>query len=778
MTMTPLETAIKASQLGISTWPPKQDKSKKPDGSWKRGQEHVATEDEIRAQYARGRTGVGFVCGSISGNLECLDFDDRATWDEYQTSAKRAGLDALLNRVAAGYLEHSPNGAHLLYRCDEIAGNTKLAQRRLSGNERKSLIETRGEGGYVIVAPSHGSINKNGNYVLISGGLDSIVTLTPNERKALHDLARIFDECLAVVDHRPAQATAHDGTRPGDDYAAKVTWADILEPHGWLALETRNGVTMWRRPGKNIGEGSATTNHGGSDLLYVFSTSTCFEPNRGINKFSAYATLNHGGDFAAAASALALEGYGVEAPIMTEAEISEFIARSKAAIAARELQAATEVEAKPPAVAELLSVPGVLGEFMRWVDSRSPKPQPILALGAGLAACGMILGQRVESWTGLRSNLYVIGVGESGCGKDSARKAIVRWFADAGLGDSLGDKATSGAAFEAAVARNPRRLFLVDEFGHYLERMNDPNAPTHVKDMAETLLNLYTSSSSTFYRRERAENRDKNKKGGENLADSVEQPCLCIYGTTTPRRFLGALTSGQLVDGLAGRLLFVESTDPDPDIRDVYEGTEPAPVLLTWAKEWASIPKNPHATGNLEKRGIGVDHCRPVRIVANGAAIETLADFSASIRRRCAEARAEGGTPELWARTREQAIKLAMIRACGTMTTEITEATMEWGCSLAWVLAENLAGRAAVGVSESKSDEHSKTVVEIIRAAGTDGASKADITRATRKLSPRERDDALRWAVEAEVVVEVMNANTGGRPSRTYYHRGGSFHGE
>ncbi len=53
---------------------------------------------------------------------------------------------------------------------------------------------------------------------------------------------------------------------------------------------------------------SATTNWDGSDLLYVFSTSTLFEPKRGYSKFAAYALLNFGGDFRAAARDLANHG--------------------------------------------------------------------------------------------------------------------------------------------------------------------------------------------------------------------------------------------------------------------------------------------------------------------------------------------------------------------------------------------------------------------------------------------------------------------------------------
>ena len=64
----------------------------------------------------------------------------------------------------------------------------------------------------------------------------------------------------------------------------------------------------WTRPGKDSGT-SATTGYGpddsGRDLLYVFTTAAPpFDPGRAYSKFSAFALLEHGGNFRAAARTL------------------------------------------------------------------------------------------------------------------------------------------------------------------------------------------------------------------------------------------------------------------------------------------------------------------------------------------------------------------------------------------------------------------------------------------------------------------------------------------
>lgn len=59
--------------------------------------------------------------------------------------------------------------------------------------DMETLIETRGEGGFIITAPSHGTVNPDGDYKLKYGGLDSIPSITPEERQQLFDVAKSFN---------------------------------------------------------------------------------------------------------------------------------------------------------------------------------------------------------------------------------------------------------------------------------------------------------------------------------------------------------------------------------------------------------------------------------------------------------------------------------------------------------------------------------------------------------------------------------------------------------
>lgn len=304
-----LEAARAAYGAGICVVPPKEDGTKMPLVKWGDLQKERPTPEQMRAWYG-DRKGIGFVCGRISGDLELFEFDDRATYEGFKETAAAVGLGDLVDRIETGYLEETPGGGvHWFYRCEEVSGNTTLARRR-DGEKVKPLIQTRGEGGYAVVAPSNGSVHPSGKaYRLVAGGAGTIAVVTAGERAALWDLARSFDRIprrIVTYEEAPTGAWLE---RPGDDYAARTDWAALLEPHGWLAVHGSGGETYWRRPGKDRGW-SATTGHDGHDVLYVFTSSSGFDADRGYGKFSAYAVLEHGGDFKAAAASLADRGYG------------------------------------------------------------------------------------------------------------------------------------------------------------------------------------------------------------------------------------------------------------------------------------------------------------------------------------------------------------------------------------------------------------------------------------------------------------------------------------
>jgi AAA domain-containing protein/bifunctional DNA primase/polymerase-like protein len=332
------EAAIAALANRLCPIPPTEDGVKKPgarpDGKWKEWQGRRSTVDEVHLWYGtKGkpkRSGLGIVCGMVSGNLEVFEFDCKgaaaSVYEDFKAAAVALGLGDLVERIEAGYLERTPSGGiHWLYRCEVICGSSELAcyldESDLNPNGKpktKVLIETRGEGGFVVTAPSNGSVHPSGKpYELLRGGFDTIATITPEEREALWNLARTFDRMpepetgpLTVPDVPPKGRASDwdDLVQTWDDFIARTSWADVL-PAGWVQVYSHGSTCYWRRPGKDRGV-SATTGRNGADRLYVFSSSTEFATLKPYSRFDAYALLHHGGDGKAAATELCKQGYG------------------------------------------------------------------------------------------------------------------------------------------------------------------------------------------------------------------------------------------------------------------------------------------------------------------------------------------------------------------------------------------------------------------------------------------------------------------------------------
>ncbi|MCW3059910.1 MAG: primase, partial [Capsulimonas sp.] len=305
-----LMLATRYAAAGLSVIPIRTDGSKAPaTGSWDEYQRAPAGARRLGEWFGtHGARGIAIVCGAVSGRLEVLDFDEPKAWDEWRELCEAHGLIGVVERLV--WVETPSGGRHLYYRCpDGIEGNQKLA-RTAAG---KVKIETRSEGGYVVAPGSPRLCHVSGlPYTVAQGDLCAIPEVTAHERAGLLSMARILNEFIntermigSVAPKRGA------GLRPGEDYNRRGDFGEVLARHGWTHTGERGTLGLWRRPGK-IGVGiSATSNYANSRLFYVFSSNASpFESEKSYTPMGVYATLEHGGDFAAAARALGRLGFG------------------------------------------------------------------------------------------------------------------------------------------------------------------------------------------------------------------------------------------------------------------------------------------------------------------------------------------------------------------------------------------------------------------------------------------------------------------------------------
>jgi hypothetical protein len=292
--------------------------------SWKIYQIRLPKAEEVQAWYdCGGQFGLAVVAGAVSGGqrncgLEIIDFDTIELAEPWMEKVN-SRIPGLIERLV---LVQSPRpGLHVYFRSEAFGGCQKLAcaPMMVEGQTRPkkiTLIELKGEGGYCVVPPSPWRCHPSGElYRLRQGSLDltQIPIISREERNILLEEARSFNrwtEARPMHNRSVPSSRRSDGNRPGDDYERRVSWAEILEPHGWVMIGQRGEIEDWRRPGKSDGI-SATVNYADTGKLYVFSTNADpFEEGRGYSKFFAYTLLNHDGNYTKAAHALQTQGYG------------------------------------------------------------------------------------------------------------------------------------------------------------------------------------------------------------------------------------------------------------------------------------------------------------------------------------------------------------------------------------------------------------------------------------------------------------------------------------
>jgi len=767
-----LERALEALEAGISVIPVKPGGSKAPaipnlSTYFKRH----ATLDEIEGWWRDPRRGIGFVGGAISGQLEILDFDSEQVFADWLSAVDESGLDSLYRKIAAGYEERTPRGRHLLYYCPE-AKATALARRRV-GDGWKGFIETKGYGGYGIAAPSPADVHElRKPYELVCGGVRSIVTIDEAERQELFRVARIFDQ------HPQEEAAPQvsvpvdlDGDRPGDDYNRKVgVDPRILKSNGWTPVYRKGEMTAWRRPGKKDRGISATLNYDGRGFFHVFTSSTEFEQNKSHTGYQVYAILEHGGDWSAAARALKADGFG--GPDLPTVDLSQFRVRQEEA-----RNVAPEPTAKGRFPTHLLDVPGMVGGFHKYLTECAHHPQPILALGAAIAATGAALGRHVRSETDLRTNFYIAALAESGGGKEWLRKGIRRVFDEAGHGRMTAvDGVTSGAAINGVLEETPACLLMFDEMGHLIAGLKQGNET----GVLPTLMKLHGLADGIYYGLTYAKDRRTGRQGTDY---KVVEPCVSVLGTSVPRKFWGAFTGDEVEDGFLNRFLLFRSETPRPDYRKISASEKAAPVVLVDAvkawRQWGAPGIGEHA----EAGGGGPGATRPGQIadvMMTGEAanlLSELGELRAQVRDRIEllESRNEAAIATLYNRVPAHAIQLALVRAAGQAEPwegelpEIGRDDAEWGAELALYLVESMAEEVGDHVGDSEHETRVRKARAWLRKKG--GATKSAFTRAHQSWSPRERDDVLK-SLEDGGEVERAKVATKGRPREVIQWKG------
>ena len=413
---------------------------------------------------------------------------------------------------------------------------------------------------------------------------------------------------------------------------------------------------------------------------------------------------------------------------------------------------------------ELCYPPGFVGDMARFIVSASRFPSPPLALASALALTAALAGRRYKGPTGLRTNVYLVGLAESGMGKDLTLRAP-RIVAGAGPNGAkiaetfLDADPASPEGLATRLRKHPSVLASIDEFGKWLAERTSRNAATHKSGIVSAMMRLTGAASGAWAGAEKSAGKDA----------TVLAPCFSIHGVTTPSTFWAALGAGNISEGLLGRLIVIDGGSSLPakvrrpaDIEDVPR------ELQEQVKELAGTSGG---TGFCAAFATGVTAPTMVMAVPYGEGAEELFEaFDDAIR-----AEAPRTDPEMrpvLMRVAENAGRLALIVAVGVNPGEpvITTEIQTWANAVADASYRTMLAGARDNIADGERQSQYLRVRNMIARRGSEGLSRRDIIKNLRgSIDTRTLEDIFQQLMESGDAVHGEARVKSGQHARRWW---------
>jgi len=206
----------------------------------------------------------------------------------------------------------------------------------------------------------------------------------------------------------------------------------------------------------------------------------------------------------------------------------------------------------------LLHPGGTLECLMAYIDQNAAVSVPLYNLGSSLVFFGNVLGQKLSTETGLRTNLYVICLGYSGTGKNAPFSTLPQLllYSDAAETSGPTEITSSVSIFKWLSEHNHRiSLMMIDELGQVMKGLKNPNSAA--ADVPRMLTKLFSATDRP---------ETKNYADGTTLV--IPWCHLSLYGASTPEQFWESLTPGDITSGFLARTLIFDSRHDAPYPKD------------------------------------------------------------------------------------------------------------------------------------------------------------------------------------------------------------------
>lgn len=448
-----------------------------------------------------------------------------------------------------------------------------------------------------------------------------------------------------------------------------------------------------------------------------------------------------------------------------------------ATLAAEGFQLATIPDAKAADWPdEILHPGGLLEQITDYTMASSVRTERVFALAGAICLLGGVLGMRIQTNTGLTTNMYCMAIGNSSAGKDAPRKTISNILYAPGAIKSLqqvdaGSDTASDTAILSYLCRQgcQRAIFSLDEVGLFLKSTKVLNSAR--AGVMKLLTELYSSSCSKPYTKRYA-SADNDK--------TLPWRALSVFGTSVPSEFWNSLCDGEAINGFLARCLIFESTSegPCPRYRDIQ--TDVPQNIIDGINALWSINVGDEGPEILESGGVNpypIPTPYTIRMTEEALVYHEEHAKEQHLCQIKAERADHMAAATLHGRTAENALKLALIRwgsdFNGDMTAPISLTQTKWAWGTAKECLRRTLDQAELNIHNSEFEAWGQKIILTIRKfvqarklKGQDvpGAPMRELHRALRSVPPKVMQDVVDKLVRQEVVRVLDKVPTTRRP--------------
>ena len=555
-----------------------------------------------------------------------------------------------------------------------------------------------------------------------------------------------------------------EGTSVIDAYNAAHTMAALLTQFNYRQTAkdrflSPNSTTGFA--GVILFEDGTAFSHHGSDPFDSAHSFDCFE---------LYTQCEHAGNVRNAVKAAAdFLNINTDPTHNYAPEDAEHIAHGKSVAA----QIVPSLRAKAPenplaAIPDhLLSVPGILQDVVNYYETTAIMAQPQFAVQTAIALGSVAMGRR---WTTSQRNftsLFMLNIGETGCGKEHAKTVIEAMLDGAGIGNLIGPSGYTSASgvFSALLAR-PTHVAVIDELGRALKSAANRNMQ-HKADSLTAIMEAFGRQDGAL-RPQGYATLGLTREQQESFEKVVRRPSLTLLGMSTPDEFYGAISGGDIASGLLNRFLIVK-TEIDEQMSQERRVVEISDRLKDWLREVSSAHGG---EGNLAGTDTADLPPSPVVVAFTRGALDMLRTYEAELLVAKRSTR-ESGLDAMHNRSREIAMRISLIVARSMGQAEIGPEPMQWAIDYVRFYSNRTIAMFGEHISESDHQAAVKAVYSKVEKAGLRGITVAELEKAVRKfaaLEPFKQKAVLEKLVES-YGIECRNVNEGkrGRPRMAWF---------